>query len=66
MITPLYCGTLFTLNELIMAYTGLTVEYAVNAKGDRWFIPYNAPEASKADQLAQCGKMSPDGAGSKD
>lgn len=43
-----------------MAYTGLTVEYAVKTTGDRWFIPVNAPEASKANQLAQCIKVSPD------
>ena len=49
-----------------MAYAGLTVEYAVNAKGDRWFIPVNAPDATKAQQLAQCEKTSPDGKGSKD
>ena len=43
-----------------MAYTGLTVEYVVKTTGDRLFIPVNAPEASKADQLAQCIKVSPD------
>ena len=43
-----------------MAYTGLTVEYTVNASGDRLFIPVNAPDASKADQKAQCVKVSPD------
>lgn len=43
-----------------MAYTGLTVEYVVNTTGDRLFIPVNAPEASKANQLAQCIKVSPD------
>ena len=47
-------------------YSGLTVEYTVATKGDRWFIPVNAPGATKAQQLAQCGKVSPDGAGSKD
>ena len=44
-----------------MAYSGLTVEYAVNATGDRLFIPVNAPDATKAQQLAQCVKVSPDG-----
>lgn len=43
-----------------MAYTGLTVEYTVNASGDRLFIPVNAPDATKAQQLAQCVKVSPD------
>ena len=43
-----------------MAYSGLTVEYAVKTTGDRLFIPVNAPDASKADQLAQCVKVSPD------
>ena len=44
-----------------MAYSGLTVEYAVNETGDRLFIPVNAPDATKAQQLAQCVKVSPDG-----
>lgn len=44
-----------------MAYTGVTVEYAVKTTGDRFFIPVNAPDASKADQLAQCKKVSPEG-----
>ena len=43
-----------------MAYSGLTVEYVVKTTGDRLFIPVNAPDASKADQLAQCVKVSPD------
>ncbi len=43
-----------------MAYTGLSVEYTVNASGDRLFIPVNAPDATKAQQLAQCVKVSPD------
>ena len=43
-----------------MAYSGLTVEYVVKTTGDRWFIPVNS-DASKADQKAQCQKMSPDG-----
>ena len=49
-----------------MAYSGLTVEYAVNATGDRLFIPVNAPDATKAQQLAQCVKVSPDGVESVD
>ena len=44
-----------------MAYDGLTVEYAVNTTGDRLFIPVNAPDATTAQQLAQCVKVSPDG-----
>ena len=44
-----------------MAYDGLTVEYAVKTTGDRWFIPVNAPDATKAQQVAQCEKTSPDG-----
>ena len=44
-----------------MAYTGLTVEYYVKTTGDRWFIPVNAPDATKAQQVAQCSKVSPDG-----
>ncbi len=44
-----------------MAYTGLTVEYVVKTTGDRLFIPVNAPDATKAQQLAQCIKVSPDG-----
>ncbi len=43
-----------------MAYEGLTVEYMINASGDRLFIPVNAPDATKAQQLAQCVKVSPD------
>ena len=41
-----------------MSYTGLTTEYKVKTTGDRWFIPVNAPKASKADQVAQCSKVS--------
>tara|TARA_R100001443_G_scaffold43803_1_gene56829 strand:+ start:1586 stop:1738 length:153 start_codon:yes stop_codon:yes gene_type:complete len=44
-----------------MSYTGLTTEYKVKTTGDRWFIPVNAPKATKSDQVAQCGKTSPDG-----
>jgi len=44
-----------------MAYTGLTVTYAVKTTGDRLFIPVNAPEATTAEQRAQCEKLSPDG-----
>ena len=44
-----------------MAYAGLTVEYTVKTTGDRWFIPVNAPDATKAQQVTQCGKVSPDG-----
>lgn len=44
-----------------MTYSGLTVQYTVNASGDRLFIPVNAPTASKAEQLAECQKVSPDG-----
>ena len=44
-----------------MAYAGLTVEYVVKTTGDRWFIPANAPDATKAKQVEQCGKLSPDG-----
>ena len=44
-----------------MAYTGLTVEYYGKTTGDRWFIPVNAPDATKAQQVTQCGKVSPDG-----
>ena len=44
-----------------MPYTGLTVEYVVKTTGDRFFIPVNAPEASMANQRAQCLKVSPDG-----
>ena len=43
-----------------MPYTGLTVEYVVKTTGDRFFIPVNAPEASMANQRAQCLKVSPD------
>ncbi len=44
-----------------MAYSGLTVKYMVKKTGDRWFIPVNAPDATKTKQVEQCGKMSPDG-----
>jgi hypothetical protein len=54
-----------------MAYEGLTVEYMVKTTGDQWFVPGNcqAPTNShdnpdngtKAQRLAQCGKLSPDG-----
>jgi len=44
-----------------MAYTGLKAYYAVKTTGDRLFIPVNAPEATKAEQLAQCKVLSPDG-----
>ena len=44
-----------------MAYAGLTVQYAVKTTGDRLFIPVNAPSAAKAEQLAQCKKVSPGG-----
>jgi len=44
-----------------MTYSGLTVEYVVKTAGDRWFIPVNAPTATKAQQVTQCGKLSPDG-----
>ena len=43
-----------------MAYEGLTDEYTVKKTGDRLFIPVNAPDASKANQKAQCVKVSPD------
>ena len=43
-----------------MAYEGLTVEYVVKTTGDRLFIPVNAPDASTAEQNAQCVKVSPD------
>ena len=35
--------------------------YTVNTTGDRLFIPVNAPSAAKADQVAQCTKVSPGG-----
>jgi len=44
-----------------MAYTGISVYYTVKTTGDRLFIPVNAPEATKAEQLAQCKALSPDG-----
>jgi len=54
-----------------MAYDGLTVEYYVAADGDPFFIPGNvqAPTNShdnpdngtKAERLAGCQKLSPDG-----
>jgi len=44
-----------------MAYEGLTVNYMVNTTGDRWFIPVNAPDATKAEQLELCEALSPDG-----
>ena len=53
-----------------MAYSGLTVEYAVKTTGDQLFIPGNcqAPTNShdnpdngtKAERQAQCAKLSPD------
>jgi hypothetical protein len=43
-----------------MPYSGLAVYYAVKTTGDRLFIPVNAPEATKAEQLAQCNALSPD------
>lgn len=33
-----------------------TVEYVVNATGDRWFIPYN-DQASKANQVTRCSTV---------
>ena len=65
-LTPALKPSLFTTllntieNFLIMAYSGLTVEYTVKTTGDRLFIPVNAPDATKANQLAQCIKVSPD------
>ena len=44
-----------------MAYSGLTVEYAVKTTGDRFFIPEAAPERTKGKQVAQCKVLSPDG-----
>jgi len=44
-----------------MSYTGLTTEYKVKTTGDRLFIPVNAPKATKAEQVAQCLKVSPSG-----
>lgn len=41
--------------------SGLTVEYLVETTGDRFFIPVNAPEASMANQRAQCLKVAPNG-----
>jgi hypothetical protein len=41
--------------------SGLTVEYVVKTTGDRFFIPVNAPEASMANQRAQCLKVAPNG-----
>ena len=43
-----------------MPYTGLAVYYTVKTTGDRLFIPVNAPEATKAEQLTQCKVLSPD------
>ena len=44
-----------------MAYNvNHTVEYAASTPAtDRPFIPVNAPEATMADQKAQCLKVSP-------
>jgi hypothetical protein len=39
-----------------------SIDYTVKTKGDRWFIPINAPTAATADQLAQCQVISPSGA----
>ena len=36
------------------------IDYTVKTTGDRFFIPFN-DEASTADQLAQCEKLSPTG-----
>ena len=44
-----------------MAYTGLTVEYAVNETGQRWFIPCNADTTATVSELDQCKALSPDG-----
>ena len=54
-----------------MAYTGISVEYAVNAENDQLFIPGNcqAPTNSHdnpdngtmAQRLDQCKKTSPNG-----
>ena len=32
------------------------VEYKIASSGDRWFIPYN-DNASMADQVTQCNKV---------
>ena len=32
----------------------ITTEYLVATTGDRFFIPASAPEATNAEQLAQC------------
>jgi glycerol-3-phosphate responsive antiterminator len=44
-----------------MAYTGLTVEYAVNETGQRFFIPSNADVSASVTELNQCKALSPDG-----
>ena len=44
-----------------MAYEGLTVEYAVNTTGDRWFIPANTDTTTTVTELDQCKALSPDG-----
>ncbi len=36
-----------------MAYTGLTVEYAVNETGQRFFIPSNADVSASVTELNQ-------------
>lgn len=59
-----------TLLTETMAYTGLSVEYFINAEGDNIFVPGNcqAPSNShdnpdngtKEERQAQCLKLSPD------
>tara|TARA_R100000781_G_scaffold5718_1_gene6264 strand:+ start:407 stop:619 length:213 start_codon:yes stop_codon:yes gene_type:complete len=48
-------GTSVVMSDPENRANTMQTKYAVNATGDRWFIPYNNA-GSTADQLAQCKK----------
>ena len=46
-------GTSVVMSDPENRANAMQTKYAVNATGDRWFIPYN-DVGSTADQLARC------------